>query len=38
MKYKDEITLTFSTDSGNGLSLFGRKSGRYGVDIVLKAE
>ena len=38
MKYKDEITLTFSTDSGNGLSLFGRKSGRYGIDIVLKAE
>jgi len=38
MKYKDEVTLTFSTDSGNGLSIFGRKSGRYGVDIVIKAE
>ncbi len=38
MKYKDEITLTFSTESGNGLSLFGRKSGRYGIDIVMKAE
>ncbi|MBQ9718394.1 MAG: glycoside hydrolase family 2, partial [Clostridia bacterium] len=38
MKYKDEITLTFSTESGNGLSIFGRMSGRYGFDIVMKAE
>ena len=37
LQKKDVFTLTFRTDSDAGLSLFGRKSGRYGIDVVIRA-
>jgi hypothetical protein len=38
LRERDSFTLTFRTDSEHGLSLFGRKSGRYGIGIVFQAE
>ncbi len=38
LKEKASFRLTLETASGAGLSLFGRKCGRYGIGIVLKAE
>jgi hypothetical protein len=38
LKQKEKATLTFRTDADSGLSLFGRRSGRYGIGIVLRAE
>ncbi len=35
---KETFTLTFETTEESGLALYGRKSGRYGVGIVLMAE
>ena len=37
LQKKEAFTLTFRTESGAGLSLFGRKSGRYGIDVVIRA-
>lgn len=37
LQKKEAFTLTFRTESGAGLSLFGRKSGRYGMDVVIRA-
>lgn len=30
--------MTIATDDGHGLSLFGRRSGRYAIDVEIKAE
>ncbi len=38
LRDKDSFTLTFTTDEESGLSLYGRKSGRYGMGIILLAE
>ena len=38
LKEKESFTLTLRTASDAGLSLYGRKSGRYGIGIVLRAE
>ncbi len=38
LKEKDSFTLTFRETEESGLSLFGRKSGRYGIGVILKAE
>ena len=38
LKRKDSFTLTFRMKDDAGLSLYGRKSGRYGIGIVLSAE
>ena len=38
LKQKKSFTLTLKTDSGAGLSLFGRKSGRYGIGVVIEAK
>ncbi|MGM9653137.1 MAG: glycoside hydrolase family 2 protein [Eubacteriales bacterium] len=38
LQAKDSFTLTLRCADPCGLSLFGRKSGRYGVGIVLRAE
>ena len=38
IKEKESFVLSFSTDSGAGLSLFGRKSGRYGTAVSLLAQ
>ncbi len=38
IQQKESFTLTLRTASDNGLSLYGRKSGRYGIGIVIKAE
>ncbi len=35
---KDSFTLTFRACEDSGLSLFGRKSGRWGIGIVLMAQ
>ena len=35
---KDGFTLTFRACEDSGLSLFGRKSGRYGIGIIIMAE
>lgn len=38
LKEKESFCLTLETESGNGLSLFGRKSGRFGCAVILSAE
>ena len=38
LKQKERITLTFRAPKESGLSLYGRRSGRYGIGIVLRAE
>ncbi|MBE6560785.1 MAG: glycoside hydrolase family 2 [Ruminococcaceae bacterium] len=38
LKQKERVTLTLRASQGSGLSLFGRRSGRYGIGIVLRAE
>ena len=38
LKEKDEFTLTLKMKDKAGLSLFGRRSGRYGIGIALRAE
>ena len=35
---KPSFTLTFRMEDDAGLSVFGRRSGRYGIGIILKAE
>lgn len=35
---QESFTLTFRMKDDSGLSLFGRRSGRYGIGIILKAE
>ena len=37
LKEKESFTLELRTASGHGLSLFGRKSGRYGIGVVFMA-
>ena len=38
LKEKESFTLTLRTADDCGLSLFGRRSGRYGIGIVIAAE
>ncbi len=38
LQTKDSFTLTFATEEDAGLSLYGRKSGRYGVGVLLRSE
>ena len=38
LQEKDSFKLTIRAAEDAGLSLFGRKSGRYGIGIVLRAE
>ena len=38
LKEKDSFVLTLKAVGDHGLSLFGRKSGRYAMDILVKAE
>ena len=38
LKGKDKFTLTFTTEEESGLAVYGRKSGRYGIGIVLQAK
>jgi hypothetical protein len=38
LKEKEEFTLTLRMKDSSGLSLFGRRSGRYGIGIALRAE
>lgn len=38
LKNKESFNLVFKETSGHGLSLFGRKSGRYPLGIIIKAE
>jgi len=37
LKGKDKFTLTFTTEEESGLAIYGRKSGRYGIGILLRA-
>lgn len=38
LKQKDRFTLSFTSQCEEGLSLFGRRSGRYGIGILLRSE
>lgn len=38
LKEKESFTLTFATEEDAGLALYGRKSGRYGVGVLLRSE
>ncbi|MGN1346669.1 MAG: hypothetical protein ACI4V1_07775, partial [Eubacteriales bacterium] len=38
LKGKEKFTLTFITDEDTGLAIYGRKSGRYGVGVMLQAK
>lgn len=38
LKGKEKFALTFITDEDTGLAIYGRKSGRYGVGVMLQAK